>query len=147
MTSPDYVVLKLINGDEILCTFASEDDTHVLILFPMLVKSIPKLLEGRVAESISLAPYTHFAADDEYTFAKSQIIFIKKLSERYYDTYKTAVEDFLVGIDPTGPTTVEELKQALNQMSDIFGEQVSFEDFQEEDTESIFVDTNNKSIH
>ena len=147
MTAPQYAVIKLINGEELLCTFAGEDDTHILVLFPMLVKAIPRLKEGRVMESISLAPYTHFAADDEYTFSKSHIVFIKNLSERYHDTYKVAVEDFLTGIDPTGPTTVEELKDALNQMASIFGDQVSYEDNQTEDTDSIFLDTDNKSIH
>ena len=147
MNAPQYAVLKLINGEELLCTFAGEDDTHILVLFPMLVKAIPKLKEGRVVEAISLAPYTHFAADDEYTFAKSHVVFIKNLSERYYDTYKVAVEDFLTGIDPTGPTTADELKDALNQLGNIFGEQVSYEDIQDEDTDSIFIDDNNKSIH
>ena len=147
MNAPQYAVLKLINGEELLCTFAGEDDTHILVLFPMLVKAIPKLKEGRVVESISLAPYTHFAADDEYTFAKSHVVFIKNLSERYIDTYKVAVEDFLTGLDPTGPTTAEELKEALNQMASIFGDQVSYEDNQTEDTDSIFIDDNNKSIH
>ena len=147
MTAPQYAVLKLINGEEILCTFAGEDDTHILVLFPMLVKAVPRLKEGRVMESISLAPYTHFAADDEYTFNKSHVVFIKNLSERYYDTYKVAVEDFLTGIDPSGPTTAEELKQALNQMAEIFGDQVSYEDNQTEETDSIFMDTDNKSIH
>jgi LysM repeat protein len=147
MNSPQYAVLKLINGDELLCTFVGEDETHILVLFPMLVKAIPKLKEGRVLEAISLAPYTHFAADDEYTFAKSQVVFIKNLSERYYDTYKVAVEDFLTGIDPTGPTTAEELKDALNQLGNIFGDQVSYEDNQTEETDSIFIDDNSKSIH
>lgn len=147
MNSPQYAVLKLINGDELLCTFVGEDETHILVLFPMLVKAIPKLKEGRVLEAISLAPYTHFAADDEYTFAKSQVVFIKNLSERYYDTYKVAVEDFLTGIDPTGPTTAEELRDALNEMSNIFGDQVSYEDNQTEETDSIFIDDNSKLIH
>lgn len=147
MNSPQYAVLKLINGDELLCTFVGEDETHILVLFPMLVKAMPKLKEGRVLEAISLAPYTHFAADDEYTFAKSQVVFIKNLSERYYDTYKVAVEDFLTGIDPTGPTTAEELRDALNEMSNIFGDQVSYEDNQTEETDSIFIDDNSKSIH
>ena len=147
MNTPQYAVLKLINGEEILCTYVGEDETHILVIFPMLVKSMPKLKEGRVLEAISLAPYTHFAADDEYTFSKSHVVFIKNLSERYYDTYKVAVEDFLTGIDPTGPTTAEELRDALNQIGNIFGDQVSYEDNQTEETDSIFLDDNSKLIH
>lgn len=147
MTTPSYVVLKLINGDEIVCTYAGEDDTHILVLFPMLVKASPKLAEGRVIEAISLAPYTHFAADDEYTFLKSHIIFVKPMSVRYHDIYKFAVEDFLAGLEPSGPTSVDELKDAIKQMSEIFGDQVEFEDNQDEQSDSIFIDTNNKSVH
>lgn len=147
MNTQQYAVIKLINGEEILCTLAGEDDKHVLILFPMIVKAVPKLKEGRVIESISLAPYTHFAADDEFTFDKSQILFIKNLSTRYYDTYKYAVEDFITGIDPSGPNTVEELKQALNEIANVFGDKVSYEDNQTEETDSIFIDENNKLIH
>lgn len=142
------IVLKLVSSEELVCTQIDENDFEVTVLFPMLVKSIPKLIEGRISESITLAPYTYFAADDEFTFQKNQIIFIKDLSERHVDNYKLAVDDFVSESVINEPQTVEELASVLNRLAETFSDQI--ENINSEETiqsDSFLIDSKSKSIH
>ena len=142
-----YVVIKLISSEEIVCTQIDETDFDVVTLFPMLVKTVPKLAEGRILESITLAPYTYFAADDQFTFSKSHIMFIKDLSERHVGNYKLAIDDFVANtVLGESPNDVEDLKDALNRIAEVFGDQIELENSDAE-TDSILIDLNNKSIH
>jgi hypothetical protein len=145
-----YIVLKLISSEEIVATQIGESDYHIKVLFPMLVKTVPKLVEGRIMESITLAPYTYFAADDELTFNKSQIIFIKDLSENHYNNYKLAVDDFVGNSFFDTPQTVDDLKDALNKLAETFSDKIDYVNLDndtDEDTDAIFIDDQNKSIH
>jgi len=143
-----FVVIKLISSEEIVCTQIEDNDYEISTLFPMLVKSIPKLIEGRISESITLAPYTYFASDDQFTFQKNQIIFVKDLSERYYESYKLAIDDFVANSIIDEPQTIDDVVKSLNRLAETFGDQIENIQLEEDiNTDSIFLDTPNKNIH
>lgn len=136
------IVMKLINGEELVGTYLTEDDYQVTVLFPMIVKHIPRSFEGRLMETISLAPYTYFAADDEFTFQKNQIIFIKEMNPSHLESYNTAIDDFVGAANP-GPASVEELKELTDKLSNMFKDKVKNEEFDD----SILVLDQSKLIH
>lgn len=126
------IVLKLISGEEIVATFIEESEYEVSVMFPMMVKYMPKITEGRVVEAITLAPYSHFASDDIFTFVKSHIMFCKELNNNYYNVYALAVEDFIQAYNPpSDPQTVEELKETVDKLKEIFGENFDQKEYDE----------------
>jgi hypothetical protein len=137
-----HIVVKLISGEELVCTYLEEDDYQLTVLFPMIVKHIPRQYEGRLMESISLAPYTYFVSDDEFTFQKNQIIFIKEMNPTHLESYNTAIDDF-VGTANAAPATVDELKQLTDKLSNMFKDKVKDEEFDD----SMFVLDQSKLIH
>jgi hypothetical protein len=137
-----HIVVKLISGEELVCTYLNEDDYQINVLFPMIVKQIPRQFEGRLMESISLAPYTYFASDDEFSFQKNQIIFIKEMNPTHLNSYNNAIEDF-VGTANAEPASVEELKELTDKLSNMFKDKVKQEEFDD----SILVLDQSKLIH
>lgn len=143
-----YVVLKLVSSEELICTQIEETEFDIKVLFPMIVKYMPKLTEGRILESVTMAPYTYFAADDQFTFQKNQIIFCKDLSERQVANYKLAIDDFVANTVLDEPQNVNDLKQALDRIAEVFGDQIENMKLEEEvESDSIFIDNNNKIMH
>lgn len=143
-----YVVLKLVSSEEVVATQIEENDYEVKVLFPMLVKYLPKLIDGKLMETITLAPLTHFAADDQFDFQKNQIIFLKDLSERHVNSYKLAVDDFVANSVIDEPQSVEDLKATLDRLAETFSDQIQNIKSEEDIiTDSIFVNMDNKTIN
>jgi len=145
MDANRYVVMKLVSGEEILGHLTSEDDYELRILFPMLVKRINRNIEGRLVESITLGPWTHFSADDEYTFNKQHLIFLKNLDERYVDEYNRSVDDSVGNIPEPEPYNPEELQQLTDKLSNLFKDRLRYEE--EEDLEPKIVLDISNTIH
>ena len=60
-TSPyTYKIVKLVNGEDIICTIANEDnnveDRYHRVLYPLKMQIVPKMVDGGIAESLNLSP-------------------------------------------------------------------------------------------
>ena len=135
-----YVVLKLISSEEIVTHCIGEDDYQISVLFPMVVKRFPiRSPAGQLAESITLQPYTYFSADDEYTFQKNQIIFMKDLDSKYEAEYNRAIDDF-VGMTAENPLAYDpnELQDLTDKLQRMFRDKIVESDV--EDLPSIYFD-------
>jgi hypothetical protein len=115
-----YVVIKLISGEEIIGTLVKEDDYDIKLQFPMMVKKVNRLLGDIPVESIVLGTYSHFCADDEFTFNKQHIIILKDMDPRYIDEYHRSVDDFIGASSPEpeayNPNEVQQLTDKLKSM-------------------------------
>lgn len=115
-----YVVIKLISGEELIGTLVKEDDYDIKIQFPMMVKKVNRLLGNHPVESIVLGTYSHFCADDEFTFNKQHIIMLKDMDPRYIDEYHRSVDDFIGASSPEpqayNPNEVQQLTDQLKNM-------------------------------
>jgi hypothetical protein len=141
-----YIVFKLTTGEELVAHQIEDTDYEVRVLFPMLVKHVPRMSPAGMMESIVLSPFTYFSASDEYTFTKNNIIFIKDLDPRYETEYERSVDDFVGNVgDVPEPHNPEELQQLHDKLASMFREHVSEED-DIEALPSIHVDTS-KLIH
>jgi hypothetical protein len=77
MLEDSYIVMKLNTGEQIMGILEQEDATHVQILDPMLIRTIPILSEGR--EHVTAHPYCQFTSDNVFDIDKKNVIFIKPL--------------------------------------------------------------------
>ena len=147
MSNDKYVVLKLVSSEEVVAHLIKEDDYEIRVLFPMIVKYVPRIQMGRMMESITLAPYTYFSADDEYSFHKNQIIFMKDLDPKYEPEYNRAIDDFVAGSAeaPQPEYNPQELQQITDKLQNLFRENLKNEDDLEE-LPSIHLDIS-KTIH
>ena len=123
--SEQYVDIKLITGEEVVGEVLEDSDYEIKIMFPMLVKYIPRMAQGRIMESITLAPYTYFADSDIFTFGKNHIVYQMNLNPSHVDSYKLAVEDFIGRIsEEETVANTEELKQTLDKLSTLFKDKI-----------------------
>lgn len=124
-----YVVLKLISGEEILGTLVKEDDYELKIQFPMVVKHISRVLGGQPVESIVLGAFSHFCADDEFTFNRQHVMIFKDMDPRYIDEYHHSVDDF-IGANTPSPQAYDpnELQQLTDKLKNMFREKLGDED-------------------
>jgi len=76
-SNESYIVLKLTTGEQIMGVLEDEDATHIQILDPMVIRTIPVLSEGR--EHITAHPYCQFTADNVFDIEKKNVIFMKPL--------------------------------------------------------------------
>jgi len=141
-----YVVLKLISGEEILGTLVKEDDYELKIQFPMLVRKVPRHMGGIPVESIVLATYSHFCADDEFTFNRQHILVLKDMDPRYVDEYHRSVDDFIGATEPSPEAyNPNELQDLSDKLKNMFRDKIEEED-DYPDVISLNID-GNKTLH
>jgi hypothetical protein len=143
MHNDRYIVMKLITSEELVAHLVNEDDYQINVLFPMIVRHISRMTSHGPAESIVMAPYTYFAKDDEYTFQKSQIVFIKDLDPKYEAEYNHAIDDFIsVSCKNPEPVDAQEMQELTEKLQAMFKDRM----FEEEEFPSIQIDSP-KVIH
>jgi hypothetical protein len=149
MQNDRYVVIKLITGEEILSHLVHEDDYEIRVLFPMLTRLVNTMTLNGAKENIVLSPYTYFAADDEFTFQKQHLVFLKDMDPRHEIDYNTAIDEFIALSAATAPEyDPEELKKLTDKLQNMFKDRLTkdetFEDIEE--LPSIRIDSS-KIIH
>jgi hypothetical protein len=75
---------------------------------------------GYPVESIVLGAYTHFCADDEFTFNKHHIVILKDMDRRYIDEYHRSVDDFIGASNPAPATNPQEMQELANKLQNMF---------------------------
>ena len=88
-----YVLIKLTTGEQLMAQFAAEDDTHIAVSHPMLLRMIPQAIDGRISEHVTATPFCHFADGDDFVFPKTSIMFIKPLKPSIIPHYENVVKE------------------------------------------------------
>ena len=128
-----YVVFKLVSGEQVMAVLIQEDDDHVLVEHPMIMRFALDFEAGK--ERITAAPFCAFTSDTEFVLAKSNIMFMKKLHHVFVPHYQQIVKDHeestlfvpknsaeeLKWDDE--PPTPEQARSAINQLKSILGEE------------------------
>ena len=128
-----YVILKLTTGENVMAMFRQEDEEHVLIESPMVMKTILNFEEGK--EHITAQPLCVFTKDTDFVIPKSSIMFIKRVNAAFIPHYKKIVKeheestlfrprDSHEELDWADDTpTPEEAQRMIDQLDSIFGEE------------------------
>tara|TARA_Y100001970_G_scaffold3196_1_gene3733 strand:- start:2509 stop:2907 length:399 start_codon:yes stop_codon:yes gene_type:complete len=105
----DYQVIKLSNGENLICDVISDSDTTLNVKSPLKMETLSKFTKSGVVESLSLVRWMQPYCDNEqFTLSKSNIILNSPVSiglGKYYEFILKKMD----GLDIPQPTE-DELK-------------------------------------
>ena len=90
----NYVVLKLVTGEQLLATLVNETDDGIVILDPITVRMIPTVGGGAMTEQAITSIYCQFSDDKMFVFDYKNIIYCKEMSSKIVAYYKKLVREF-----------------------------------------------------
>lgn len=90
VSNESFIVIKLNTGEQIMGILEQEDATHIQILDPMVIRTIPIIAEGR--EHVTAHPYCQFTSDNVFDIEKKNIIFMKPLLRNMIPHYLRIVK-------------------------------------------------------
>ena len=109
MSEKDYQVVKLSNGENLICDVLSDSDTTLLVESPLKMETLSKFTRSGVVESLSLVRWMQPYCDDEqFALSKNNIILNSPVSiglGKYYEFILKKMD----GLDIPQPTE-DELK-------------------------------------
>ena len=137
-----YIVMKLTTGEQIMGMLEQEDETHLQIISPMIIRSIPNLEEGR--EHITAHPYCQFTDDNVFDIDRKNVIYIKPLKEVMIPHYKRIVMQHERDgqEDDVSKITSEEARKRIKMLADIFGDELDAALEEAEEVKSYYVEGN-----
>jgi hypothetical protein len=149
----NYIILRLTTGEQIMATFDSEDNTHLEISYPMVVRMTPIQADGRLHEQVTAVPFCQFSDEKNYRLPKTCIMFYKKLHEILVPHYLGIVEAYEETVlikpkqhdrklrwdDEEEQLSVEDIKRKVDDITAFFEGSTSEEN---QEIESIFVEGN-----
>ena len=105
----DYAIVKLSNGENLICDVISDSDTTLNVKSPLKMETLSKFTKSGVVESLSLVRWMQPYCDNEqFTLSKSNIILNSPVSiglGKYYEFILKKMD----GLDIPQPTE-DELK-------------------------------------
>lgn len=118
-----YIVMKLVSGENVMAILREEDDSNVLIEYPMVMRSIMDFEEGK--EHLAASPFCVFTSDNDFVISKSNIMFIKKLNQTFIPHYRRIVSEydassFVLNSNKEEIITPERARSMIKQLKEVF---------------------------
>ena len=89
MSEQNYQVIKLANGENLICDVISDSDTTMLVRSPLKMETLSKITKSGVIESLSLVRWLQpFCDENKFTLSKSTVILNSPVSiglGKYYE--------------------------------------------------------------
>ena len=109
MSEQNYQVVKLTNGENLICDVIGDSDTTLLVRSPLKMETLSKFTKTGVVESLSLVRWMQPYCDEEkFTLSKNTVILNSPVSiglGKYYEFILKKMD----GLDIPQPSE-EELK-------------------------------------
>ena len=109
MSEQNYQVIKLANGENLICDVIRDSDTTLLVKSPLKMETLSKFTKTGVIESLSLVRWMQpFCDEKKFTLSKSTVILNSPVSiglGKYYEFILKKMD----GLDIPQPTE-DELK-------------------------------------
>ncbi len=80
-----YVILRLVNGEQVMAVLQYESKETVEIENPMVIRTFVNPEAG--SEHITAAPWSRFSSNQSISIQKSHVIFIKNLHQQLIPHY------------------------------------------------------------
>jgi len=72
-------ILKLSTGETLIGMVMNEDETHLNVVFPHLIRVFPSIAStGQITDHNSLSPWLPYTIDEAFTLSKSHIMINKQ---------------------------------------------------------------------
>ena len=111
----NYVVLKLVTGEQLIGTLVNETDDGIVVLDPISVRMIPTV-GGSLSEQAVTSLYCQFSDDKVFTFDYKNVIYCKDLSSKIVPYYKRLVREFNDENRETHEFYADEAKEDFEQI-------------------------------
>ena len=133
MTPSPYKIVKLINGEDIICSITPIDcDKNIRVEFPLKMQVAPRMQKDRIIESLNLSHWVHPATETTiFDIPSTSIIMVADVSpglSKYYEFVLKKMDGFVETID-------EEIHEE-DLEEDLSDEEVYNELLEELDTDS-----------
>ena len=131
------VIVRLTTGEQIMSALLNEDENYIQLLHPMVIRTVPNFESGR--EMVTVAPLCAFADDDTYILDKKNVLFIKRLGEKFVSHYLGVVKEQSVKFTPREDLShLEEFEDPLEAIDQLRG----IADETEEEKNRIYLEGN-----
>ena len=88
-----YIMLKLVSGETILCTLVQDNDDYFTILFPIEMKSYKADISTTRKEYYAGTAWCPFTDDDIFQIYKQDVIVLKSLNESTIAYYRKFIDN------------------------------------------------------
>ena len=109
MSEQNYQVIKLANGENLICDGIRDSDTTLLVKSPLKMETLSKFTKSGVVESLSLVRWMQpYSEENKFTLSKNTVILNSPVSiglGKYYEFILKKID----GLDIPQPTE-DELK-------------------------------------
>ena len=89
MSEQNYQVIKLANGENLICDVIRDSDTTLLVRSPLKMETLSKITKSGIIESLSLVRWMQpFCDEKKFTLSKSTVILNSPVSiglGKYYE--------------------------------------------------------------
>jgi hypothetical protein len=150
----EYVIIKLVSGEQLMGVCTEETDKDITVMFPMALKQYPvQRDDGTIGEQVTGGPFCAFASDRTFTIPKALVMINKPLHELLVPFYVRMVNQYEKMVDvplsmfndeeeEQEVLTVKDVEKAVDRLAAImYGEKN-----QDNDSDGHFVEGNN-TIH
>ena len=129
-----YKIIKLVNGEDIICTIAEEKSnisneklasllsSSIEVDHPLKMQIVPKMTDKGIAESLSLSHWVHpYTESRSFSIPSSSVILVADVSpglSRYYEFVLGKIEKELEIDTITDEDVYDELLEEMDVDSD-----------------------------
>ena len=130
-------IVKLENGDDIVCSFPSEQlpEEHALLRItkPLQIKYIPQLTPGGFRDYVALVKWAAYTSDQVITIPKQKIMTITNATHEMGKSYGQVIKNYDV-IDKV-PEKEKNVEFKRERLSDQDNEKINeiFDEFNDEE--------------
>lgn len=90
----DYIVFKLVSGDQCMATLLEMDEDCITVENPIALKALPVVTENGIVEKTTTSQLCGITDDRVYEFQRSHIVFMKPLNSEVSDFYQKLITSY-----------------------------------------------------
>jgi len=94
LNNNEYVVFKLITGEQVLATLLNETKDGIVVIDPIQVRMVPMVENNEYSEQALTNRLCQFTDETEYVFNHKDIVYLKGLHPKMRGHYERLVLAF-----------------------------------------------------
>jgi hypothetical protein len=110
-----YIVMKLVSGEDVMCSLLAEDEEYIEVMDPIQIGSLIDAASHK--EVMTVKPLCQFSSERTFVLQKKNIIYIKPLAHamtQHYLGLTSRYEELIAPEDLSVKYTEEELEESLS---------------------------------